>query len=114
MSADNGVYILVTPSEGGSQEFRVAHLQAVENVEYGRCPIHGSDIHLGNSDKEPCDYCKANSDYSTDASIHIQNAREMWRSAEIHTTEAEAFTEAASILRSLAVCEYGISFIEIP
>lgn len=35
MSADNGIYVLRTPSPiGRGYEFRVAHAQAIENVEF--------------------------------------------------------------------------------
>lgn len=34
MSADNGVYILATKGPRGKKDYRVAHLQAVENLWY--------------------------------------------------------------------------------
>lgn len=34
MSADNGVYILVTKGNRGKKEYRVSHAQAVENLWY--------------------------------------------------------------------------------
>lgn len=33
MSADNGIYVLSTLTENGNREFRVAHAQAIENIE---------------------------------------------------------------------------------
>ena len=35
MSADNGIYIAEFPKEDGTIEYRVAHAQAIENVDYG-------------------------------------------------------------------------------
>lgn len=37
MSADNGIYILVTKKPGSDteKEYRVAHAQAIENIDYG-------------------------------------------------------------------------------
>ena len=34
MSADNGVYILVTKGSRGKKEYRVSHAQAIENLSY--------------------------------------------------------------------------------
>lgn len=36
MSADNGIYILRSPIRTGHFEYRVAHLQAIENIDYDR------------------------------------------------------------------------------
>lgn len=35
MSADNGIYIGVFPTEGGEVEYRVIHAQAIDNVDFG-------------------------------------------------------------------------------
>ena len=44
MSADNGVYILATKGrERGKKEYRVAHAQAIENIDYA------PDYHPGGS-----------------------------------------------------------------
>jgi len=32
VSADNGIYVLKTPTENGEEEFRVIHAQAIENL----------------------------------------------------------------------------------
>jgi len=35
MSADNGIYILITPTEDGKgKEYRVTHAQAIDNITY--------------------------------------------------------------------------------
>lgn len=50
MSADNGIYILPSPN-GDKLEYRVAHCQAIENVDYdpmyevllfSKSPVYGS------------------------------------------------------------------------
>jgi hypothetical protein len=124
MSADNGIYILETPTSDGGLEYRVAHLQAVENVEWSRCSIHGSDLQRGNEQiyKEgnwvqrypnPCPECLTVRGYSDDPDIHIANAREMWLGDAL-SSRAVALEHAADMLERLAICEYGISFIKIP
>ena len=92
MSADNGIYILET--EG--PEFRVAHLQAVENVDW--------DESKGKQTDNP--------------DVQIKNAREMWANSKVFYSKDAALSEAAQILKDLSKngfpCEYGISFVEIP
>jgi hypothetical protein len=88
MSADNGIYILKT--EG--PEYRVAHLQAVENVNW--------------------DHSK--NDYTDDPDVMIQNAREMWSPCQPFNSEAEALKIASHMLQREFICEYGICSIEIP
>ena len=88
MSADNGIYILKT--EG--PEYRIAHLQAVENVNWD----HDSN------------------NYTDDPDVMIHNARQMWSPCEIFFEESLALIYAAKLLRRESICEYGICFIEIP
>jgi len=121
MSADNGVYILVTPITDNDLsgatiqvEYRVSHLMAIENVAYGRCSVHGSDIHFGNDGRDECRECRENSRYTEDPDVMIQNAREMWRNSKPISSRGEALKLASDILESLDVCEYGISYIHIP
>jgi hypothetical protein len=109
MSADDGVYILMTPSSLGHTEYRVAHIQAVDNVFWGRCPIHGSDIHYGNDGRESCVICPQ--DYSGNPDDHIANAREIWPILPMY--RSEALEQAMRVLEDLEVCEYGISIIKI-
>jgi hypothetical protein len=90
MSADNGVYILRTPTDDG-YEYRVSELGAVENVYW---------------DNE-------RSNFSRSEDVAITNARQMWKGCSPFTKEGEALEYAAEILRQLPICEYGISFVEI-
>ena len=93
MSADNGIYILKTSGfHGHGHEYRVAHLQAVENV----------------------DWDSAHTGFTSEPAIRIKNAREMWRGCKVLKSEKKALEAAAVMLRSYPVVEYGISFIEIP
>ena len=91
MSADNGIYILSTPTKSGGREYRVQHLQAVENVEWD----------------------EATGFPTTDTKVRIKNAREMWKKAVIFYQESAALQTAAMMLRETMICEYGISYIEI-
>ena len=85
MSADNGVYILVTP-KGDGKEYRIAHLMAVENFAYG------SD---------------------TDEDVWIKNARGMWGESVVYTDRDKAFLAARDEHDRVEYSEYGISEIEI-
>lgn len=93
MSADNGIYILVTLTRDGSgKEYRVQHLQAVENYTW--------DHLWGMETKNP--------------DIHIQNAREMWKDVSIIHSEHDALAEANRLLQAYGGwTEYGIQFVKI-
>jgi hypothetical protein len=93
MSADNGIYILKTDCDDG-HEYRVAHLQAVEN-------------YLWDNARE----CE-----SDNPDIHIANARKMWDDSDVYSSEGEALKRAVEIEEKLDlwVLEYGISQIRIP
>lgn len=112
MSADNGVYILETPTADGGLEYRVSHIQAVENMDWDRCPIHGRDIHRGNDGRRRCPECVAHNRVTDDHNVIIQNAREMWR-GKVYTDKAAALLAASEVLEKLYICEYGISFIRV-
>ena len=81
MSADNGVYILVTSTASGREEFRVSHAQAISN-------IHAEH---GDWDKS---YVKI-----------------LFGECEVILDEQEAFQEAVSLARSINLVEYGIRTI---
>lgn len=50
MSADNGVYILKTPNfKTGHTEFRVAHCQAIENINYPGEEVKYIKMYFGKS-----------------------------------------------------------------
>ncbi len=88
MSADNGIYILVTPKEGTTDcEFRVVHCQAIENI-----------------------YWDAGSDSESDE-IQPERLKEMFGNAEVHWNQDLARDEAfhmASDIEEDGVLEYGI------
>jgi rubrerythrin len=126
MSADNGVYILKTGVDE-KKEWRVAHLQAVENVNF-------------NTDAEDSDYCSLRYTWTSDhrpdecpqcialdkrynsnnPDIQIKNARRMWKDCKVFHNETSALTEAKRIYDEIMadefcpICEYGISEIVIP
>ena len=87
MSADNGIYILKT-KKGKKWEYRVAQLQAVENV-------FGSRRGKSPSSK-----------------VNISNARDMWKDSVIFTSQRKAFEKAFKISKD-NYTEYGISDITI-
>ena len=94
MSADNGVYILETvrlTRNGYQPEYRVAHLGAIDNIEY--------DENI--------------KDYTDDDNIRIVNAREMFSSSHVFADRDEAAAYAESLHSELGWTEYGICFITI-
>lgn len=87
MSADNGIYILETYGP----EYRVAHLQAVENVQWD------SENHCESDDPE----------------VMIVNARRMWKNSEVFTIRLGALEKADKLANEIDT-EYGITFVKIP
>lgn len=88
MSADNGIYILRTykpDTEQQEYEYRVAHLQAIDNLEW-------------DDDKQ---------------SYIIQNVRVMFRGCKVFDNALAATLEAKRLYKEIRFLEYGINFIEI-
>ena len=111
MSADNGIYILKTLKtlktlKGYGFEYRVAHLQGVENYQW--------DDTKQNPDK---DYV---GDYTDDPDVQIINARLLWKDCAVHTDQDAAWKVAEAIYDDIMkddmcpIVEYGISVIYIP
>ncbi len=100
MSADNGIYILKTPTVDGKSEYRVKHLQAVENYRW--------------------DFLKPNDDgggpggYTEDTKWHIYNAKRIWGTCKVFDNNGDAVLEAARLSDDIGYTEYGICMIEIP
>ena len=90
MSADNTIAILKTP-KGDGFEYRVRHLQGIENLEW--------DKQIGG--------------YTDDLDVHIVNARLMWKDCEVFGSEAEATARALKLEKEYSYVEYGISCIDI-
>lgn len=92
MSADNGIYILETPSKKSKSgyEYRVAHHQAIDNIYWGK-----------NSS-------------SDDPKVWIENCRKWWEGCEVYTDKGSAFAEASRQADDCDILEYGISVIPIP
>ncbi len=118
MSADDGIYILETGIS--KKEYRVAHLQAIENIAYDKdapdfewCNQSGS-INK-NHDFRTCPSCRARQKkfHSDDPNVHIRNARDMWGNCQVFTTEADAMHKAMELYRECCICEYGIQTIAI-
>lgn len=101
MSADDGIYILKT-KKGDGFEYRVEHLQAVENVDW--------DENLPNS-------YHGLGDHTDDDDVRIKNAREMWKHSPIFVTQESAFANAQQVYEEVNwdgfPVEYGISVIAI-
>jgi len=90
MSADNGIYILST-LKGRGYEYRVAHLQAVENVDW---------------DDKTKDYTKKDD-------VRIVNARGMWDGCKVFTNEDTAHELAHDLAEDCTILEYGICSVHI-
>ena len=91
MSADNGIYILRTTNKDQPHEYRVAHLQAVENYQW-------------DDEKK---------DYTSDPDVQIKNASEMWAGCQVLFNRTAALEWADKTMREVGYTEYGIQFIEI-
>lgn len=132
MSADNGIYILKTPSKvNKGYEYRVRELMAVENINYdenapepdlykpSREDYKDKEFHSVN------EYMPENTKHlewrvaynakfnSNDSKVLIRNARKMWKKCKVFYSEQEALLEASRQLKETEICEYGISFITI-
>ncbi len=95
MSADNGVYILVTNRGRGKREYRVAHAQCIENLTDTR-------------------------DYPPDrgALVNGMCMMEVFGDATVLTdrriTEGYAMRMLEEITKDGGICEYGIKWLEYP
>lgn len=106
MSADDGFYILET--EG--PEYRVKHLQAVENYMW-------DDKKIDEQDGKP-------GAYTNDPDVHIRNARKMWKKCKVFTNKKEAVKYAFNMEEEaikdmeeyfgFGFTEYGVCHIKIP
>jgi len=133
MSADNGIYVLETNAAPngklfGEKEYRVKHLQAIENVEYDELapsPIRPTgDFHsmyeCRPEDKEHCAYQEAYrvKFHSTNPDVHIRNARNMWKRCLVYRDLNKALLEAHRMEKEIMdseypILEYGVSTIRI-
>jgi len=98
MSADNGIYILITPTGMGKdyqsifpKEYRVAHIGAVDNL---------------------CWELRGDTLYETNNYV-MSTVREHFKDQTVHYNLNVAYMEADALLSQLDICEYGISKIEI-
>lgn len=121
MSSDNGIYILRTPKGfdfSGKQayEYRVAELQAIDNLDWHVCSVHGTDYHFGNDGRENCIECHTGGCHEEACTI-IQ-AREMFGHAQVFATKNEALAYAGTVEEEIWTqgypLEYGICNINIP
>lgn len=88
MSADNGVYILATTnSETKEIEYRVAHAQAIDNLDY---------YEKSKPVEELQEYMK-----------------EVWGNSHVYKNEKIAVAKAAQIEERYPFTEYGICFIDM-
>ena len=90
MSADNGIYILKTV-KGEGFEYRVAHLQAVENMDW--------DDKTG--------------EHTIDPDVSIRNARDMWKDCSVWKSDKDATNFAQGMEYAIGYVEYGTCVIEI-
>lgn len=91
MSADNGIYVLETNTEtAGVTEFRVSHLQAIDNIAWD-CLKH---------------------ECTDDEDVRIFNARRMW-TGPVYKNREDAMKYAQELSGEFDILEYGISSIRI-
>lgn len=110
MSADNGVYVL---HDMFTDTWRVAHVQAIDN--FGWWHDEYSKAWVDNGDTTPytepwnggTTYVSARDGFET-------YVRSVWGGSDVFKTEETAMVKAVMIYRSLDICEYGISFVELP
>jgi len=93
MSADNGIYILKTRGP----EYRVAHLQAVEN--YNTRAYYDGDIYR--------------IEHVTDPDYQMEQSRAMWEDSPVFHNEDEAMDYAFQLQDEHVWTEYGICYIVI-
>lgn len=142
MSADNGIYILRTINKNKSTylthpyEYRVAHLTAIEDVNYDENAPDPNEYRPNTFDYDDGElhsvneYIPENTKHlewqkayrakvnSEDSKVQINNARTMWGHCSIFYTRSEALDYADKIYQQIMeskfpVLEYGISFITI-
>lgn len=89
MSADDTVLVLKTKGKHGALEYRVAHVQAVENLTDG------------------ADYPKAG------PQLNRRWALDAFRGAKAFADQAEALKEATRIDRAWGGTEYGIRLLDL-
>jgi len=87
MSADNGIYILQSPTESGSLEYRIAHLQAIENHSF-----YGE-----NGEKELCAY---------------ELLR--WGNSKCYKSKSQALNNAHDLAETKPILVYGVKIIKSP
>jgi hypothetical protein len=92
MSADNGIYILQSPTEEGHDEFRVTHAQAIDNISF-----------------EP-----------NKEGFNTEQLVEYFGKCKVITSKAEAQAVADGLLQQILndefcpIVEYGICGIKLP
>lgn len=115
MSADNGIYILETKRADG-WEYRVAHLQAIENINYDEeapdaesCEKYNQYLHT------PCAKCIAwdKKFNSEDKDVMIRNARRMWKNSPMFLSQKDAWLYAQEMDATARMTEYGVCRITI-
>ena len=93
ISADNTIAILETNGKKkGSKEYRVAHVQALENYKWD----------------------EKIQDCTNDHDVWIKNARYTWANSKVYKTQDEVMKAAKILYDDCGYVEYGICFVEIP
>lgn len=98
MSSDNSIAVLKTLDGKGGNEYRVRHLQGLDNMQWD----------------------KKTGGYSGDPDVHIENARNMWKGCEVFKNAIEAFDAAHKMEREILnddfcpFLEYGVVQVVVP
>ena len=85
MSADNGIYILVTPTNNGGEEYRVVHAMAIDNLDY--------DVPEG-------------------WDLNPEEVKNYFENTPVFGDEKEALDYAHELAKDWPFLEYGISSIK--
>lgn len=88
MSADNGVYTLITAAAGGGKEYRVAYAHAIEN-------IFTEDVCM-DAGTEYCN-CRDALVWSPDVKLNAAYVVEYFGDSRVYTTPEEAATYAQAL-----------------
>uniref|UniRef100_A0A6M3JEI8 Uncharacterized protein n=1 Tax=viral metagenome TaxID=1070528 RepID=A0A6M3JEI8_9ZZZZ len=111
MSSDNGIYCL--QSKDG---FRVAHLQAIDNLYWWRIYQCDCEINEDNEDWDTCSKCGAHIVNEQREKINPITLKNYFGDSKVFKTKEEVLLEANKIYEEILegccpIVEYGIQFI---
>ncbi|HSG32223.1 MAG TPA: hypothetical protein VLB82_11850 [Thermodesulfobacteriota bacterium] len=122
MSADNGIYILVTKGINTEYEYRVVHAQAIENLYWWPvdCCKHPRIIEEDETFpyEDYCTTCGSTAEFEKRDEINPDILKEYFGHSNVLTTEYAAMEEAKQLYDGIMdddfcpIVEYGIQVID--